>query len=153
MISVAMFGRAAMGLAWVCLSFIAFEVPMAFAACTIEDVVEQIEDGLSRGEIRDECDRRVRDAGDCSLTKVMRLAKAHYDTEEIREECEEAFLDDSRPRNRSLFEDSYRERPQPRGLSNRCYSQAGPCLLFQTAPPGTPCYCNTRFGPAPGVIR
>lgn len=38
-------------------------------------------------------------------------------------------------------------------LSNRCATPAGSCVLDQSAPVGTPCWCATPNGPVSGVVR
>ncbi len=108
----------------------------ARAECYIDDVIDLVDDGLSRSKIRRECDNEIIDAAGCSLSQVIRYAK-RYDYDEILDRCERK----SRAGNPG------------RGMSNLCASQAGPCRLFGSAPRGTPCWCNTPYGPAPGRIR
>jgi hypothetical protein len=38
-------------------------------------------------------------------------------------------------------------------VSNRCVTPAVACLLAQTVPVGTPCWCATSNGPVSGIIR
>lgn len=109
----------------------------ARAECDIDEVIDLVDDDLSRSEIRKECDGDVVDAGRCSLSKVIRYAKRNYDYDEILDKCQRK----SRSGNSG------------RRMSNLCASRAGVCRLFGGAQPGTPCWCNTPYGPAPGRIR
>lgn len=109
----------------------------ARAECDIDDVIDLVDEGLSRSKIRRECENEIEDAAGCSLSRVIRYAKRNYDYDEILDRCERK----SRSGNSG------------RRMSNLCASQAGPCRLFGSAPPGTPCWCNTPYGPAPGRIR
>jgi len=38
-------------------------------------------------------------------------------------------------------------------VSNRCATPSGSCVLDQSAPVGTPCWCATPNGPVSGVVR
>lgn len=37
-------------------------------------------------------------------------------------------------------------------LTNICQTQVMWCALFQQGPAGTPCWCNTAYGPVNGVL-
>lgn len=65
-----------------------FVAAPAWAACEIEDIVDMVDDGLERREIRKDCGGEVLDAGSCSFSKVYRLADDGMDADEIRDECE-----------------------------------------------------------------
>lgn len=41
----------------------------------------------------------------------------------------------------------------PAPMSVRCLSQAGTCSMRQPGPIGAPCWCQTPFGPSPGIVR
>jgi hypothetical protein len=38
-------------------------------------------------------------------------------------------------------------------VSNRCVTPQFWCTLPGFGPVGSPCYCNTPYGPVPGIIR
>lgn len=42
---------------------------------------------------------------------------------------------------------------QAQPTSNKCYTPQFWCLLPGYGPVGAPCYCNTPYGPVPGIIR
>jgi hypothetical protein len=37
-------------------------------------------------------------------------------------------------------------------LGNVCYTQFSACRMYQPVPVGSPCYCPTPMGPAPGQV-
>ncbi len=110
----------------------------AIAACDVEDVVEMVEDDLSRSEIRKECDRKVNVDG-CSLTKTMRLARDGYDVDEIYEACE--------GRGTSRNPDGGRR-------ARYCSTPYGTCVITMgRVYVGEPCFCTGYYGTAWGVGR
>ena len=38
-------------------------------------------------------------------------------------------------------------------MSNRCVTPQFWCQLSNFGPVGSPCYCNTPYGPVPGILR
>lgn len=112
-----------------------------WSACEIEDVVAMVEDEESSKDIRADCDRKVVDAGSCSLTKVIRLAEEGQDGDEIRDECASDGGDD----------DGTVTPPPPSRLS--CcnpYTGAKVCPMVIAGPVGTVCSCQGIQGA--GVI-
>ena len=65
----------------------------ASAECDVQEVVEMVEEDLSTRMIKDVCNQSV-DVPECSLSKVIRLARSGDDEDHIYEQCEES-LDDS----------------------------------------------------------
>ena len=63
-------------------------VGQARAQCEVWEVIEMIDDGEDRSDVRDACKNQVSDAPSCSLSKVYRLYDREYlDEEEILAEC------------------------------------------------------------------
>ena len=60
-----------------------------WAACDVYEVIEMIDDGESRSDIRDACDNEISDAP-CSLGKVYKLYDNDgMDEDEIIEDCQD----------------------------------------------------------------
>jgi hypothetical protein len=59
-----------------------------WAACDVYEVIEMIDDGESRSDIRDACDNKISDAP-CSVGKVYKLYDNDgMDEDEIIEDCQ-----------------------------------------------------------------
>jgi hypothetical protein len=126
-----------------------FCVPsLAWAAtCEIADVVAMTEEGRAPAQIRAECGGRVVDGGNCTLTKVMRLAKDGMSEDEISDECTDRSTQKYRPPQQQ-------QAPAPR-MGTFCQTNFGACPLT-IGPPvvaGGPCYCMGPMGSAPGIAR
>jgi hypothetical protein len=126
------------------ITFVAFCPEEGMAACEIEDVLEMVDEDLSKREISSECQNQISDAPNCSVRKVIKLASDGYDTEEIITKCSGG------ERNPPGLGDPG-PGPMPQS-SNICQTSFMWCALGQAAPPGTPCYCNTWQGPMQGII-
>ncbi|GAB5486393.1 MAG: hypothetical protein Pars93KO_28270 [Parasphingorhabdus sp.] len=116
------------------------------ANCDIEDVMEMVDEDLSKSEISSECSNLVNDAPGCSVRKVIRLVGKSYDIDEIADECSGGGQSQG-PGNSNSFNGS--TAPQ---VSNICQTSFMWCALGQSAPTGTPCWCNTGRGRASGRI-
>ena len=122
----------------VAVPFLLVAPSLALAECEVEEVIELVDEGLSRKMIREEC--RSVDA-DCSLTKVIRLAKRGNDSEEIYEEC------------------AGRESiSTPGGTGGRqatiCQTPYGSCAInLGYVERGQPCFCTSWQGTAYGQAR
>jgi hypothetical protein len=115
------------------------------ADCSIRDVIDFIDDGLSASDIRKECGPEgVIGAGNCSLSTIIRMARNGADEREIRSECRST-------RSRSPRDDTIQT---PR-VATFCQTNFGACpLTFGPAVPiNGPCYCVFPNGSAPGVGR
>lgn len=46
----------------------------------------------------------------------------------------------------------YGMQPPPAPMGQRCASVAGVCFMGGTGPAGSPCFCQTPYGPAQGQV-
>lgn len=112
--------------------------------CEIIDVIDMYDEGLSRGEIRDECGGEV-DAGTCTLTKVMRFARDGYDEVEIMEEC---------GGNLGGYPSGNGDYGTAPTLARFCVTPYGTCPLnLGAAQVGGACFCTSAFGTAYGFAQ
>lgn len=116
----------------------------ATVRCDVIDVVEMLKDGLDRTQIRGECGGKV-DAGTCTLTKVVRLAKRGLSESDIEDVCS-----DDEPR---ILNAPRNAPPRPR-FATICDTPYASCpIVVGAGPPGAPCWCATPFGTVYGVSR
>ena len=111
--------------------------------CYIDDVIAMIDDGANKKKIIDKCDGDVADATDCNIRKVIRLAQGGRSERRIKRECDTPVVIADVP--------STPRTPTSR-TSNICQTPAMWCAIGQSANVGTPCWCNTIFGPSNGQI-
>lgn len=139
-----LFGFVAMAVVSMTVSF------SAAANCDIVDILDMVDEGLSKSTIRGECNNTVADAPTCSVRKVIRLYENDgYDSDEISQVCSSASgtsFDQDQP-----VPPSIPQQPQAQA-SNICQTPQFWCALGQSAYPGTPCWCNSWAGPVNGVI-
>jgi len=112
-------------------------------ACYIDDVITMVDGGDSKKEILDKCRGDVADATNCSIRKVIRLAEDGRSESRIKRECDTPVVIADAPSNPTI--------PQNMN-SNICQTPVMWCRLIQVVPTGTPCWCNTVFGPSTGQI-
>lgn len=127
-----------------------FAAPGAIAAsggCDIADVVYLAQrENATREKIRAEC-RSVRDARDCALTKIIRLAKDGMDEDEIAEQCRGDRTSGSGGARQSKQQD-----PRP-SFATFCATPSGSCPLMVPMPAHAQCYCTGPWGTYYGVSR
>ena len=58
----------------------------AASSCEVRDVIDMVDNGYSKNQIRDQCDDRV-DVRKCSLTQVIRMVEAGDSSREIYKRC------------------------------------------------------------------
>ena len=110
-----------------------FALPsMAFAECTVEEIVKMAEKGSGKNIIESKCDAEVADAPRCEFDRVVALAVQKKRKSAIMRECGAC------------------ERPV-------CVVGAGfTCSLGRDAPSGVesldPCHCFTPRGPVMGEV-
>lgn len=113
--------------------------PPALASCDVEEVIELVDEGLSRKMIKEECDNRVEEAGRCSLSRVIRHAKRDMLADDIYDKCSGS----------SKFSGS-----KGPAQATRCNTAYGSCpLVFGTGPVGSSCWCQFAYGRAVGVAN
>jgi len=137
--------------------FILLAIPATiYANCDVIDVIDMYDDeGMSKSEVRNECDNKVSDAPNCSVRKVIRFYDDGYDEDEIATKCSSSNNSLSGPGygggQQQSQPQSQPQSPQPQ-ISNICQTSMSWCALGQSAPIGTPCWCNSGFGPLNGQI-
>lgn len=123
--------------------------PNLYANCDVIDVIEMYdEEDLSKSEIRNECSNTVSDAPNCSVRKVIRLYDDGYDEDEISEKCSGS----NKAQKGQGYGGSQQPDQQRTGVSNICQTPMMWCALGQAGQIGTPCWCNTGYGPQNGQI-
>lgn len=121
----------------------------AHANCDVIDVIEMYDDeDMSKREIREECGKSVSDAPNCSIRKIIRFSDDGYDEDEIVEKCS-----GSRGTQTGKGYGGRQQQPDQRSqASNICQTAMMWCALGQSGPVGTPCWCQTGYGPQNGQI-
>lgn len=132
------------GFSAICLFMIGFTISCHSAqavVCEVDDVVAMVEDGLDRTAIRSECSGKV-DAGDCSLTRVIRMAEDGDFAEDIIDAC--ISRRSKSPDGQQNFN---------RSTASFCVTPYGSCPLMVAMPPDQSCYCTGFAGTAWGVSQ
>jgi len=111
--------------------------------CYIEDVIEMVDDDVQKADIIEKCNGKVADTENCSIRKVIRLAKDGRSQRRIERECDTPTVIADAPRNPAT---------QANLTSNICQTPVMWCSIGQFGPVGTPCWCNTMFGPSNGQL-
>ena len=123
-------------------------VSNVYASCDVIDVIEMYDDeDMSKREIREECGKSVSDAPNCSIRKIIRFSDDGYDEDEIAEKCS-----GSKGAQTGQGYGGGQQPDQRSQASNICQTAMMWCALGQSGPAGTPCWCQTGYGPQNGQI-
>lgn len=122
------------------MSLIALRLP-AYAACTIDEIVSYVDEGLSNMEIISQC-RSVEDSN-CSISKIAKLARDKSPLSQIKGTCKTA----SSSRDNDVY------RPPSSQRATLCFTTVGSCQLVMSVFVGGACYCATPYGNFPGIAR
>lgn len=118
----------------------------AFSSCEVEEVIELVDEDLSRRMIKDECENQVEEAGKCSLSRVIRYAKKSMSADEIYEKCDTGSGDRS--------SNSTSDRQTQPAIGTRCDTPYGSCpIVTGFSPVGGTCFCQFWNGRAYGIAR
>ena len=90
-------------------------------------------------------------SAECSKAEIRKMKKQGMTSREIERECskDDDDDDDDPPQGSTGRPMQGGQSGQP-AMTSRCFTPIGACMTGQTAPVGTPCWCNTPRGPVNG---
>lgn len=116
---------------------------IAYAECTIDEVVDLYDADTTLTDARNICDNTITNS-DCSITKIFNYANKGKGLRYIKEKCE-IITNDYNNKSQYQIPDN-----SPASI---CMTPFGSCPMAVPIPKGASCTCYTGSGPIMGMSR
>lgn len=110
--------------------------PQLFAECEVWEIIEMVDEGADRMDVKDACNNQVSDAPSCKATRVFR----YYDDRNMDEE--EILL--------KCGGQGQEQGQNGGGYATICVTNYGNCQMRERGPIGVVCNCNGMY---PGITQ